>query len=98
MAYVSDSVDNGVSHIDVGGSHINLCTEHSCTVGELTVCHSLEKVEVFFDASVSVGTVLAGLCESTAVFSDFISCEVADISLAHFDELDSAVIDEIEVA
>ena len=95
---VSNTVDNGVTHIDVGGSHINLCTKHAFAVCKFALCHSLEKVKVFLDASVTVGAVFAGLGKRAAVFSDFVRSEVADVSLAVLDELYSTFVYKIKIA
>ena len=75
--------------IDMNGKDLN---------ATFSDCYSLEEIKVFLNASFSVGAVLTGLCKSTAVFSDFISCKVTYISLTHFDKLDCAFIDEIEIA
>ena len=98
MGNVSDSVDNGVAHIDVGRSHINLCAEGLFAVGKFACGHSCEKVKVFFNRAVTVGAVFAGLGKSASVFSDFVCGKVANVCLAVFDELDCAFINEIKVA
>ncbi len=98
VADVSDTVNNRVTHIDVGRCHIYLRTENSRTVRKSADGHSLEEVKIFLYASDTLGTVFTRLCESASVLSDFIGCQVAYISLTHFDELYGTFVNEIEVA
>ncbi|MPN29030.1 hypothetical protein SDC9_176478 [bioreactor metagenome] len=44
MGNVRDAVNNRVTHVDVGGGHVNFCTDYPGTIWKFTVCHSLEQV------------------------------------------------------
>ena len=98
MMDVSDTVDNGVPHVDVGGGHIYLCSQGLFAVLEFAGGHSCEEVKILLDRALSVGAVFARLGEGASVFPYLVGGKVADISLALFYELDGAFIDEVKVA
>ena len=87
MGCVEHSVDNRVTHIDVSGGHINLCTKYPGTGFKFAIGHSPEEVKVFLNASVTVGAFLTGFCESASVFSYFFCSKVIYIGKTFFNEL-----------
>ena len=91
------TVDYGVAHIEVWRSHVYFCAEHLCSGFKLALCHALEKVEIFLNRTVAVGAVFARLGECSAVFSYFVRRKVANISLAHFNELYGTFIYKIKI-
>ena len=97
MMSVHDTVNNRVAHIKVWRRHIYFCPQNLCACFKLAVCHTSEKVEIFFNASVAIRRIFARLGERTPVFFDFVSRKVIDISPALFDELDCAIVDEVEI-
>ena len=97
MLGVTDAVNDGVAHIDVGRRHINLGAQHLFPVRELARSHSAEKVEVFLDAAVSVRALLARLRERTARGAYLLRREVTHIRLARLDEGHGAVVHTLEI-
>ena len=55
-----DTIDDGVTHIHIGRSHIDLGTKSLFTIGKFPSFHTTEEVEVFFNGTVAVRTFLAG--------------------------------------
>ena len=87
MAYVNYSVNCRVTHIHIGGCHIDLRTEGLRAVGKLAVLHSLKEVEVLFDRAIAVGAVLAGLGKGASVLTKLFCIKVANVCLAVLDKL-----------
>ena len=94
---VNYSVYRGVAHIEVGGGHIYLSSERSRTVGKLAVLHTLEKVKIFLNGSVSVRAVLTRLGQSTSVLSHLLGAQVANVRLAVLYQLDGELIALVKV-
>ena len=97
VGHMRYTVDDGIAHIDIGGSHVDLCTEGQFAVCEFTVLHAFKKIQVLFNASVSVGIVDAGLGQGAAVFAHLLSLQGGDISLALFDQLHGHFIHFLEI-
>ena len=87
MVLAADAVDSGVSHIHIGRCHINFCTQSAGTVLKLAVFHSLKKVKVFLNASISIGALLTGLGKSSSILAHLFCVKVADVGLALADKL-----------
>ena len=58
---MSHTINDGISHIHIGRSHINLCTQCFLSVCKLAVLHILKQLQVFFYGTISVGIVFTGL-------------------------------------
>ena len=71
MVFPADSVQHGVTHIDIGTCHINFCTQNHGTVFKLSVSHALEQVKVFLYTAVTVGGVFSRLRQVAAVLFPF---------------------------
>ena len=84
-----------VSHVDVGRGHIDAGTQYLSAVLVFAGLHILE--QVFFHTPVSVRAFLSRLLESSSVFLDFVSVQIADESFSFFDELDCSLIHRIKI-
>ena len=51
---VTDTINNRIAHVDVGGSHVDPGPQHVLAVGKLPGFHSLEKVPVLGDIPIPV--------------------------------------------
>ena len=97
MRNVSHPVKNRISHIDIRGRHIYFCAEHTAAVLEFSCAHLLEQFQVFLYAAVTVRAVLSWFRQSSAVFTDFLRAQVADIGLPFFDQLDCSLIHLLKI-
>ena len=97
MGGVTDAVDGGVAHDDVGGGHVYLGAEHVSAVFELSGLHAAEQIETFLGGAVAPGAGGAGSGERAAVFAYFVGGEFVHVGLAHHDELFGVFIELIEV-
>ena len=79
MGHMSDTVNNRISHINIGRCHIYFCTEYLLTIFIFSGFHFLKQLQIFLCASVSVRTLLTGFCQRSSVFPDFLRCQIADI-------------------
>ena len=93
---VIDPVDNRVSHVEVAGSEVDLCTESHLSVFEFAGSHSLKEIKALFDGSVSVRGDCGSLCVASHV-SHLVGCELANVSEALVDEFDSKFIHLLEI-
>ena len=92
VSHMSNTVDDRVTHVHIRGCHVDLGTENFLSILVFAVFHFFKKLKVFFDAAVTVWAFFAWLCKSTTVFADLIGSQIADISFALLDELDSSFI------
>mmetsp|Transcript_44832 Transcript_44832/g.51806 ORF Transcript_44832/g.51806 Transcript_44832/m.51806 type:complete len:213 (-) Transcript_44832:734-1372(-) len=93
MRSVLDSVSNRISHSSVLVLHVEFESEHSLTFLIHTHSHSIEELEVFFNGSVSPRTVEL----LVSVLFHFSLSLMADISISLLDELNSTVVEVLEI-
>ena len=94
---LADAVDGGVAQVDIGRGHVDLGAEDGLALVVGAGAHFLKLGEVLPDGAVAVRAVLAGRFEVAAVFAKFVLSEVADEGLAGADELQRALVHEIEI-
>ncbi len=82
-----DAVDDRVPHDDVRRGHIDFCTEHAASIGELARPHARKEVQVLLDRPRPVRTLLAGIGKGPAIRAYLIGVEVAHVGHALGDEL-----------
>ena len=92
MGQMRHTVNDRISHIDIGRCHIDLCTERSFSIGKAAVLHLFKQFQIFFYAAVSAGIILTGLCQSTTILSHLFCRKLGNISLSLFDQLHSTFI------
>jgi len=97
MTGALDPVDDGVAHGDVGRCHVDLRSQHTTAIFELTGPHPGEDVKVLLDGPVAVRAVPARLRERAAVSPYLVGVEVADICLPLPDEGHSELVESLEV-
>ena len=73
VCHTGYTVDDRVSHVDVRGSHIDLCAKNLLAVLILAFLHLLKKTQVLFDGTVSVWAFLTWSIEIASVLSDLFS-------------------------
>ena len=97
MRHMGDTVDDRITHIHIGRSHVDLRAQNLCAVLVQAVLHILEEFQVFLHGTVPVRTVLAGFRQSPAVLPDLLGSQVADKSLAFADQLYGSFIHLIKI-
>ena len=97
MLCVFYSIEGRVSHIDVGGCHIDLCSESVLSLREFTVLHSQKEIHVLFDGSIPIRGILSRLCKCSSVFLHLFRRKRVYICLTFTDEIKSDFIKLIVV-
>ena len=64
------AINQRVPHFHICSAHIDFRTKDAIAIVEFTVFHFLKKVEIFFNASISVRTRFACLGDGASVFSN----------------------------
>ena len=97
MRGMTNPVQGGIAHDQIGRRHVDLRAQHVCTIREFTSAHAPEEVEILLDGAVSIGALPARLSQGTSVLTDFISAKVVYIRLSHFNELLSVLVQLVEI-
>ena len=94
---VRNAVDDRVTHVDIGAGHVDLGAQHLFAVLVFAFLHLLEERQVLLHGAVSVRALLAGLRQCAAVFADLVRRQVADKSLALFNQADRRLVHLVEI-
>jgi len=97
MLGVQDAIHDRIAQVHIGRGHVDLGAQHARAIGKLAVFHALEQVQVLLDRAIAVRAVLARLGQRPAVLADLVGAQIVDIRLAGFDQLDSPVVQLLEV-
>ena len=89
---MSHTINNRVSHVDIGGSHIYFCTKNLFSVRIFTGLHLLKQSHIFFDGTISGRILLAGLFKGASVLFDFLRTQIGYISLSLLNQLHCTLI------
>ncbi len=95
--HVQDAIHHRVAQVYIGRGHVDLGAQDLGAVRKLAGFHAREEVEVFFDRTLAVGAVFAGIFEGATVFADLVGGLVVDIGQAFFDQRDSPFVELGEV-
>ena len=83
---VADAVEHRVAHVEVAGGEVDFGAKGVFALGEFTLSHALEEIEVFLDGPVAPGAD-GGARRVAAVFAELLGRQLADIREALFDQL-----------
>ena len=97
VGHPGHTIDDRVTHVDVGTCHIDLGAQYFLAVCIASVFHVLEQFQVLLNGAVSVRTLLTRLGKSPSVFTNLVGCQVAHISLPFFDQLHRALVHLLEI-
>ena len=97
MSHMCHTINNRISHIHIGRSHIDLCTEYFLSICKFSVLHVLKQLQVLLYAAVTVRAVLTRLSQGSTILSDLLGRKVAHISLSFLNELHSGLIHLLEI-
>ena len=84
MAFVHDTVHDGIAQVDIWRCHVDLCAERFCSVRKLSFAHARKEVEILINSAIPIGTVFAGLCQRTASLANLICVEIAHVCFSLF--------------
>ena len=87
MRGMQDTVHDRVSHVHIGGGHINLRPQNPCAVREFPGSHAFEQIEVFRRRAFPVRTDFPGFGQGAAVFMYLPRGRIINIGLSGFDKL-----------
>ena len=87
-----DPVDDGISHVDVGGGHVDAGPDADLAVGVLAVPHVVEDLQRLLGGTVPPGAVLARLGKGAAAVLDLVGSHLAGVGLAAPDQLLAALV------
>ena len=94
---VHDPVDGRVAHDHIGRGHVDLGPQGAGALGQFAVFHLRKKSEVLLHRAVAVRAVFAWLGQGAPVFAHILRVEMADIGLAHLDQLDREVVELVKI-
>ncbi len=97
VRHMQYSIQHWVTHVDIGGGHVDFGSQNPGAVGKFPGSHACEQVEVFLYGAVSVRAFLAGFGQGAAGGGDFLGSLVVDISQAFFDHHDRIVVHLLKV-
>ena len=67
------------------------------SVREFPCLHPAKEIQIFFDRPGPVGTLFAGLGESSSIFAHLIGCQAIDVGFTFFDQDDGKFIELLEI-
>ena len=70
VGHMCHTIDNGITHVDIGRCHINAGTQYLGAVLVLSGLHILEQCQILFYASCAAGILLTGLGQASSVLTD----------------------------
>jgi len=94
---VANSIDRRITHVHVRRRHVDLGTQDMLTIAKLAGIHAAEQIQIFLDAAIAVGTVLARLGQRASVFANLFSTEAVYIRDALFDQLYCGLVQAVEI-
>ena len=97
VCHVGYTVNDRISHIDVGRRHINLGTEHFLAVLIFSRTHLFKQLQVFFYGAIAVRAFFSRLSQRAAVFSHLLRRKVAHKRFSFFDQPDCTFVHLIEI-
>ena len=72
VRHMCHTVDNGISHVDIGRCHIDAGTQYLGAVLVSACLHILEQCQILFYASYAAGILLTGLGQASSVLTDLL--------------------------
>ena len=72
VRHMCHTIDDGISHVDVGRGHIDAGTQYLSAVLVFAGLHILEQCQILFYASGAAGIFLTGLGQASSVFTDLL--------------------------
>ena len=96
MRRVQDAVDDGIAHIQIGRTHVDLGSQAFFAVGVFSLSHFRKEAQIFLRGTVSVRALFARFGQRAAQIFDLFRGKVADERFAFFDQARRAIVDDVE--
>ena len=94
---MADPVENRIAQIHVRRGHVDLGAQRLGAVRKLSSLHPREQIQILFRRAIAERAVLARFGQAAAVLSGLLWRQVANVSLARLDQLDSPIMQLAEV-
>ena len=94
---MSNTVDHGIAHHDIGVSHINFQAQNMFTIFELPILHLAKEGKIFFRTTFTIRTVFSCLTKVTAIGVNIISTLAINISFTILNQNFCKLIEAIKV-
>ena len=94
---VDDTIDNRITEVHVGVSHIQLGTQHHASFNSLWRVHQTEQSEVLLYGSVTVGRSNTWLCGCSFLCGNLFTALFVDICLTLFDQPNGKIPQPLEI-
>src|SRR6266487_763994 len=76
---MDDAIHYRITHVEVRVCHINLRAQDARAIGEFTILHALQQVEIFLYTAVSIGRLFPWLRKGAAIHAYFLRTLVIHI-------------------
>lgn len=96
MRRVQDAVDDGIAHIQIGRTHVDLGSQAFFAVGVFSLSHFRKEAQIFLRGTASVRALFARFGQRAAQIFDLFRGKVADERFAFFDQARRAIVDDVE--
>ena len=85
VLHMPNPVNHGITHHDIGVSHINLEAQHMSAIGKLTIPHVAEELQIFCGTAIAKWTGCTYLVEVAAIGMNGIRTLAINIRLTTLD-------------
>ena len=89
MMRVHDSIEDRISQVEIGGTHINLGSQRFGSVRKFPLFHASKEIEIVVDGTVTKWTVSTRLGQGASILSHLLAIEIAYERSALSDQLTS---------
>ena len=84
MCHMTDSINDRISHVKVGRSHIELGAKNVRAILKFSCPHAFKEIQIFLDGTIPIWAVLTRFGQRAAMASNFIGTQTIYVRLAHF--------------
>ena len=67
MRRMQNAIHHRIAHVQIRRRHVDLGAQGTRAVGKFALPHALEEIEIFFDGTIAIRAVLAGLSQRAAI-------------------------------
>ena len=97
VCHMRHTVENGISHIQIGRRDVNARAEYLLTICVLSVLHLLKKLQILLHGTAAKRIFFARLCKSTSVFLNLLCGQVRHICLSFPNQLHCALVHLVKI-
>ena len=94
---MANTVDHRITHHDIGMRHINFETQNMFTILELAIAHFAKEGQIFFRATLTIGTIFSSLSKVATISMNIIRTLAIDIRFAILNQNFCKLIQSIKV-